>query len=97
VLDVSNLQKLLETIRADIATYEPPSLSAPPTPREEDAPVEAAGEAAPVASESGGAVRRGPVTARSLTNVTQRDDALYLLDLVNAYFQAYEPSSPFRC
>jgi type VI secretion system protein ImpA len=93
VLDVGNLQKLLETIRSDIGTYEPPALSAPPTPREEDTAGEEAGEAAPAAAE-GGAVRRGAMTARSLTGITQRDDALYLLDLVKTYFRSYEPSSP---
>jgi type VI secretion system protein ImpA len=40
------------------------------------------------------AASRGGLNIRSITSVTKRDDALYLLEIASAYFRANEPSSP---
>jgi type VI secretion system protein ImpA len=53
------------------------------------AEVPAAGDAA-----ADDAAERGGVTARSLTGIGTRADALHLLELVCRYYQEHEPSSP---
>ncbi len=92
VLDLSNLSKLLAAIQKDLRTFEPAADQPPPEAEEE---AEAGVEASAGAAVSGTpTVRRGGVTARSLTSVTQREDALYLMELASTYFRANEPSSP---
>ena len=89
ILNLTDLEKLIATIQKDMAAFEPAAAMA------EDVG-EAVDSNQPAAVESTGsaAVRVGPVTARSLTSVTRREDALYLLELVSSYFRSNEPSSP---
>jgi type VI secretion system protein ImpA len=92
--DFDELVKLLKDIARTIERY---ALAAPPAEQEAEAtatddtaPGNNAGDAgaAPVARRSGG------VSISSLTEVTNRADALRLLDLVCRYYQRYEPASP---
>ncbi len=81
--DLTELIKLLGEIRRYVAQYRPAA--------------EIAAEAAP-AGEPGAAAPAGvaapAMTAASLGPVTTRADAMRLLDLVAAYYERYEPSSP---
>jgi type VI secretion system protein ImpA len=89
--DYDELIKLLKDIARTIERY---ALVAAPAEEAADEP--AAGEVA--AEEPGGepVARRagGGVSIASLTEVTNRADALKLLDLVCRYYQRYEPASP---
>ena len=40
------------------------------------------------------ALSRRPTSVRSITTLSGRDEALYLLELVASYFRANEPSNP---
>jgi type VI secretion system protein ImpA len=86
VLDLGSLSKLLESIQKDLMRFEPVIDEARPGTVEDE--VDTAGADQPPA-----VARRG-VTARSITSVTGRDDALYLLELVSSYFRTNEPTSP---
>ena len=95
--DLNELIKLLREITRAIERYAPAG-----APAEEEAVAEAAedggaadaGDTAGVAAGAAAPARRGGATAASLTEVTNRPDALRLLDLVCRYYQRYEPSSP---
>lgn len=85
--DLEKLGKLAHDIRQYIArntpaAQEPEQLSA--------APADASAESAPTPQPS----RADGASARSLTGVSTRADALHLLDLVCRYYERYEPSSP---
>lgn len=89
--DYEELVKLLKDLARTIERY---ALAAAPVAEEAvDEPaagaVEVAG-GAPVARRAAG----GAVSIASLTEVTNRADALKLLDLVCRYYQRYEPASP---
>jgi type VI secretion system protein ImpA len=86
VLDLGNLAKLLDNIQKDLKRFEPVIDEARPDAFED------AGET--VGADQPPAVVRRGVTARSITSVTGRDDALYLLELVSSYFRTNEPTSP---
>lgn len=86
VLDLGNLAKLLDNIQKDLRDFEPVIDEAGPDAIEDT--VEA------VSADQPPAVSRRGVTARSITSVTGRDDALYLLELVSSYFRTNEPTSP---
>ena len=66
----------------------------------EEAPAEEAGDDGASegdASASAPAARRGGRAAldlRSITSISTREDALYMLELVSNYFRTAEPSSP---
>lgn len=87
--DFEDLAKLLKDIARTIERY----AVAPAEEAEAEAPADDAvageGGAAPVARAA-----RGGVSIASLTEVTNRADALRLLDLVCRYYQRYEPASP---
>lgn len=88
-LDLSSLAKLLDDVQKDLLRFTPIIAEMPPASAEEEVePETLSGPTAPL-----GVARRG-VTVRSITAVTAREDALYLLELVSAYFRANEPSSP---
>jgi type VI secretion system protein ImpA len=87
--DLDDLLKLLRDIERHIATYavEHP---APEAPEEAVAESEAVGTVADAPTPR----RAGGAAAASVTAVTNRADALRLLDLVCRYFEENEPSSP---
>jgi type VI secretion system protein ImpA len=87
--DFTNLAKLLADIQKDLRRFEVVVA---------DERAEAAEEAAEIAeATSPGQLptsSRIGLNVRSLTAVSGREDALYLLELASAYFRANEPSSP---
>jgi type VI secretion system protein ImpA len=83
--DFAPLQKLLQEMEQGMQRFE---VVKPDEPAAEE-PADAAA-AEPVAAASA----RGGVNLRSISAVSRREDALYLLDLAAAYFRANEPSSP---
>jgi type VI secretion system protein ImpA len=87
--DFDELNKLLKDIARVIERHAvfPAEAEAPPTADAAEEP-SAATAAPPVTT------RSGPVTAAQLTEVTNRADALRLLDLVTQYYERFEPSSP---
>jgi type VI secretion system protein ImpA len=95
--DFEDLVKLLKDIARTIERY---AVAPEPTEQEADeamaADDDAAGEAGGGASGEAPVARRsrGGVSIGSLTEVTNRADALRLLDLVCRYYQRYEPASP---
>ena len=87
--ELGELVKLLNDISRSIAKYTPTASESP--------------EAEPIAAEQGGGeaaavVSSGPrmaaASAASLTAVSNRSDAMRLLDLVVQYYEQHEPSSP---
>ncbi len=90
--DFEELIKLLREIERYIQRYaaEVPAGDAAAADAADGAPDMPAGDAAP----AGSAAPRGGVTARSLTGIGTRADALHLLELVCRYYQEHEPSSP---
>jgi type VI secretion system protein ImpA len=96
--DYEELVKLLKDIAKTIDRY----FVAAPSEEEAEAPADDAaadgGAADGETADGGGAPvtrrARGGVSIASLTEVTNRADALRLLDLVCRYYQRYEPASP---
>lgn len=99
--DLSNLVKLLTDIQQKLRRYEP----VPDAPEiAEEAVEESAGgggDADPAWEAEGetevrvrAGRRGGGMDIRSITAVTKRDDAIYLLELASGYFRSNEPSSP---
>jgi len=92
--DFTNLRKMLFDIQKELKAYEVLD-----TPEEEAADEAGAfggadgGETAPSAL-SGRRGTRGALDLRSVTSISTREDALYMLELVSNYFRAAEPSSP---
>ena len=90
--DFTNLQKLLQDIQKELRAFETGAGAAEaasePAPDDADLPA----DGAPTARRAGGA--QGGMTIRSISGVSNRDDALYLLDLVSVYFRTQEPSNP---
>ncbi len=96
--DFTNLRKMLTDIQKELKFFEV-ATDAP----EEELPQDAGGEAdgggddyaempaAGVRRQGGG---RGAFNIRSVSSVSSRDDALYLLELASSYFRSNEPSSP---
>jgi type VI secretion system protein ImpA len=64
------------------------------TPAENEAPAPAADEAGPAGPTPDTAPRSGRISATALTEVTNRAEAMRLLDLVCDYYRKNEPSSP---
>jgi type VI secretion system protein ImpA len=85
--DLTELTKMLRELQRVAERYAPPEIAA----AEEIPGVE---EAPAVADASAAAPVRNAGTAASLGAVTTRADAMLLLDLVLAYYERYEPSSP---
>jgi len=93
--DFTNLQKLLAEIQRDLKRFEP-AADAPEETFAEPAE-ETGGDEGELAASPGmvrAAAPRGAVSIRALTAVTNREDALHLLELVSTYFRTNEPSSP---
>jgi type VI secretion system protein ImpA len=95
-LDV--LWKQLDGIQKELGRFEPviaesAEEAVEPEAEPETEPVAGVAEAAPDRPVSV-AVSRRPMSVRSITTLTGRDDALYLLELVASYFRANEPSNP---
>ena len=80
--DFGPLQKLLGDMQQGLQRYEPAKPG--------EASAEGAGETAGPAATAA----RGGGNVRSIIAVSQRDDALYLLEVAAAYFRDNEPSSP---
>ena len=93
--DLSPLTKLLHEIARYLTIYAPSPTFVPGEEAEADV---ADGTAASTTGGEPGfaapAARTGAVTAASLTAITNRADAIRLLDLVCRYYEQYEPSSP---
>jgi type VI secretion system protein ImpA len=91
--DFEDLVKLLKDIARTIERY-----AVAPQPAEDVAETAAADDGAADSNvgDAGAApvARRGGVSIASLTEVSNRADALRLLDLVCRYYQRYEPASP---
>ncbi len=96
--DFTNLRKMLLDIQKELKAFEP----AADAPEEEAAVAGGGGEGdqeddggdVAVASSGRRSGGRGGFNIRSVSSVTTRDDALYLLELASSYFRSYEPSSP---
>ncbi len=94
--DLSGLSKLLTDIQQKLRRYEP----TPDAPDVVEETVDEGGDGGfGAAEEAGGEVhvrtgRRGGIDIRSITAVSKRDDAVYLLELASNYFRNNEPSSP---
>jgi type VI secretion system protein ImpA len=90
VLDLGSLSKLLDEIQKSLRRFEPVIAEA-------QAESEPGGESEGVPSavpDQPAAEARRPMSVRSITSLSGREDALYLLELVAAYFRTNEPSSP---
>jgi type VI secretion system protein ImpA len=94
VLDIDNLKKILFEIQRDMRRFEP---MVGEEPVEEIAQPEAemdVGVAGGQVQSTGGGARRPIISIRSIGSLSDREDALYLLELVASFFRATEPSSP---
>ncbi len=90
--DFDELVKILKDLGRTIGRYAAMPAAAPDQPTPDDA-----GGSQPrpvIAGETPSASHPGLVTVSQLTEVTNRADALRLLDLVTQYYQRFEPSSP---
>jgi type VI secretion system protein ImpA len=93
--DFSELTKLLRQMAQVIQRYMPLTIPDAADPAEAVAEPEAdAAAGVPPAMTGAVAHRAAVVTAAALTEITNRADALRLLDLVTQYYQRFEPSSP---
>lgn len=91
--DFTNLRKMLFDIQKELKAYE--EVEAPADEPVEEVDGTDAGEGGNVATAPvGRRAGRGALDLRSVTAISSRDDALYMLELVSAYFRASEPSSP---
>jgi type VI secretion system protein ImpA len=94
--DLTDLAKLLGDIRKELPSIEVVPAEATDeqgidAPQPDDAP---SAEERPPDHRPSSAPARGPISVRSITAVTSREDALHLLELASSYFRANEPSSP---
>ena len=98
--DLTNLIKLVTDIQRMLRRYEPKADAPEESADEADAGAtgDSGGDDAGDEGEGGGVrvrvSRRGGIDIRSITAVSKRDDAIYLLELASAYFRNNEPSSP---
>ena len=104
--DLSNVTKLLADIRQKLRRFEPVPDAAEEEVQEPSVPGDdgdsfVVGDAGPddpsrdaPRDGSRGGRRAGGINVRSITQVSKRDEALYLLELASSYFRANEPSSP---
>jgi type VI secretion system protein ImpA len=90
--DFDELVKLLKDLVRTIERYASMPAAAPDQIVPEDAGSSEDPAAPP--GQTASAPRLGPLTVSQLTEVTNRADALRLLDLVTQYYQRFEPSSP---
>lgn len=88
--DLGNLVKLLTEMSRFLGQYTPEDDTIAEAPEAEAE----AGPAPDGPQEAAPRARAAAVTAASLTAVTNRADAVRLLDLVCRYYETYEPSSP---
>jgi type VI secretion system protein ImpA len=88
--DLSNLSKLLGDIQQKLRRFEPRA----DEPEPEAEPERPAAGPAGGGEEPARAAAKGFASIRSITSVSRRDDALYLLEVASGYFRANEPSSP---
>jgi type VI secretion system protein ImpA len=96
-LDLESLTKLLSDIQRALKRFEPIAGQEPVEATESGTEVEAEADAGATGGSSqaaAGGARRPIMSIRSITNLSGRDDALYLMELVASYFRASEPSSP---
>jgi len=92
--DLGDLLKLLRELQKHVERYAPVVTEAEEVTMEEP-PLDTPAGASP-GSPSGAASSReaGGAPVTSLKSISNREDALRLLDLVRAYYARYEPSSP---
>ncbi len=89
--DFTELEKLLRDMQRFVDRYAPAGAGAAPQPATEDVVAEID---TPSYQPRSGPAEAARVTAASLGPITTRNDAVLLLDLVRAYYESYEPSSP---
>ena len=91
--NLADLVKLVDGIQKDLRRYEPVEEAEQPVDEQEE---ETGSDPTDGTDQTRGRApaRRGPISARSLTSLASRDEALYLLDLVSGWFRENEPSSP---
>jgi type VI secretion system protein ImpA len=88
--DLTALAKLLGDLREKVGRFEPaPEEATTDTDADADADY---GEAA--SPDRHQPVGRGGGNIRSITAISRREDALYVLELASSYFREHEPSSP---
>ena len=86
--------KLVDGIQKDLRRFEPVEEAEQPALGQEDETGSDPTDGGADRTRERAPARRGPITARSLTTLASRDEALYLLDLVSGWFRENEPSSP---
>jgi type VI secretion system protein ImpA len=90
--NLENLTRLLTELRDHVRRFEPIE-DEPSADMNADAAMNTeAGD--PASYEERPTIARGTGSVRSITAVTRRDDALYVLELASSYFRVNEPSSP---
>ena len=90
----TDLAKLLGDIQKELQNFAVPAAVAPEEVSEPAQPVAATPGPAPVIPDERLAAPRAPASVRSISAVSSREDALYLLELAAAFFRTHEPSSP---
>jgi type VI secretion system protein ImpA len=94
VLDLDTLKKILFEIQRDMKRFEP-VIGEEPTEEVAAAEADTGGGFAGGQDQPASVGARRPIMSiRSISSLSDRDDALYLLELVASYFRATEPSSP---
>ncbi len=88
--DFANLAKLLLDIQKELRRFEVAVVTEAVANDTEESSELAEATSAPRRQPA----PRGAITPRSITAITEREDALYLLDLASMYFRTNEPSSP---
>ncbi len=89
--DFTELEKLLRDMQRFVDRYIPAGVASAAEPPVEDVMTEAD---TPSYQPRAGNPETARATASSLGPITTRNDAILLLDLVRAYYESYEPSSP---
>lgn len=92
--DFDDLGKLLREIRDFIDQYGPTPDVAQTAPEPEAEPAEEAADPMADSPAAAAAPRPGVASIGSITEITNRADAVRLLSLIVQYFRRFEPSSP---
>jgi type VI secretion system protein ImpA len=92
--DLSSLAKLLREICGYLRTYMPAQEAAPGADADDAAGTAPDAAADSMAQPRAGQGRPAALSAKSLTAIESREDAMHLLDLVCRYYETSEPSSP---
>jgi type VI secretion system protein ImpA len=90
--DLTELVKLLREVQRYVERYTPETREPAEDPASGDPA--AAGSLAAGASDGAATQKLSALSPSRLMPITTREDAMLLLDLVRAYYERYEPSSP---